>query len=117
MQWRLALEDGHPLATQHVAAIQSFIPRIFFEQCHFEISEGRPICSQLLQYHFYFSLARGAVCPQVARALKLHTHSRFARLVAPAPPRLIYMRAGIQPIFIFKWDIFSNCCPRSQSSL
>ena len=60
---------------------------------------------------FLFSLARGAVCPQVARALKLHTHSRFARLVVPAPPRLIYMRAGIQPIFIFKCDIFFELLP------
>ena len=38
---------------------------------------------------------------QVARALKLHTHSRFAQLVVPAPPRLIYMCAGIQPIYLF----------------
>ena len=101
-RWQMHTCINERLATQHVAAIPSFIPRIFLNSVILNYQTERAICSQLIiTITFLFSFACGAVCPQVARALKLHTHSRFARLVVPAPPRLIYMRAGIQPIFVF----------------
>ena len=123
MQWRLALEDGYVPCLRKGHSYTARCCNPIFHSMHFCWTSSfwniRGTCNLLaiIAITFLFSLARGAVCPQVARALKLHTHSRFARLVVPAPPRLIYMRAGIQPIFIFKCDIFSNCCPRSQSSL